>query len=87
MEDIEGLIGELRAVYTNLVQLQEMSGPEMLLPGRVQAYQEKLAEATASYGRVEAQIKALGQRLEAERQRLDRGVKGYGPTHRELPEL
>ncbi len=80
MEDIETLLNDLRTVYAQLEVLRQMSGPEMLLPGRVARSQEVLEEIYAAYSRVETQVDELGQQLEYEHSRLDKEVKQDGST-------
>ncbi len=84
MDDIEELIESLRVVYANLARLQQMDGPEMLLPGRVATYRSCLEDAYVVYGRAANRMEELGQLLQSEQQRLDLGVKQYGPASDEL---
>jgi hypothetical protein len=51
----------------------------MLLPGRVETYHSVLEEAFTAYGKVETGVDELGQQLESEHTRLDKGVRKYGP--------
>ena len=78
MDDIDELLESFRIVYASLAKLREMSGPEMLLPGRVETYHNVLEEAYTAYGKIETTVDELGQQLEAEHTRLDRGVEKYG---------
>ncbi|MGH2496551.1 MAG: hypothetical protein ACRDIV_17775 [Ktedonobacteraceae bacterium] len=78
MDDIDELLEPLRSFYASLAKLHEMSGPEMLLPGRVETYHSTLEDAYAAYSKIETKVDELGQQLEAEHARLDAGVKKYG---------
>ncbi len=55
-----------------------MEGPEFLLPGRIDAYHSVLEDAYAAFGKIETRVDELGQQLEAEHSRLDKGAKKYG---------
>jgi hypothetical protein len=55
-----------------------MEGPEFLLPGRIGAYHRVLEDAYAMYSKIETRVDELGQQLEAEHARLDKGVNKYG---------
>lgn len=79
MDDIEQLIEYLHSFYAALEKLRGMEGPEMLLDGRVEVYRQTLGDAYAAYNQVETVIDGLGQELEAQRARLDKGVRKYGP--------
>jgi len=78
MDDIEGLIEALRALYAHLEKLKSIEGPELLLPGRIDQYQRLLDDAYAAYSRVETAVDELGQELEYEHTRLDNAAKKYG---------
>ena len=78
MDDIDALLETLRTFYANLEKLRLMEGPEMLLPGRVQTYQQTLEAANTAYGEIEVIIAGLGQELKQQRERLDEGVRKYG---------
>lgn len=78
MDDIEELLESIRIVYASLEKLHQLDGPEFLLPGRIDAYHSLLEEAYAAFGRIETRVDELGQQLEDEHQRLDKGVKKYG---------
>jgi hypothetical protein len=79
MDDIDELFEVFRLLYASVEKLRAMSGPEMLLPGRVESYHSTLEEAYTAYGKIETVVDELGQQLEVEHTRLDRGVKKYGP--------
>ncbi len=78
MDDIEELLESFRILYASLEKLRQMEGPEFLLPGRIDAYHTLLEDAYAAYGRIENRVDTLGQQLEDEHTRLDKGVKKYG---------
>jgi hypothetical protein len=78
MDDIDELLESFRVLYASLEKLHQLEGPEFLLPGRIETYHSLLEEAYAAYGRIETRVDELGQQLEAEHTRLDRGVKKYG---------
>jgi len=78
MDDIEALLTTIRTFYAKLEQLRAMEGPELLLPGRTEAYKETLEDAYAAYGQVETTVDELGAELEYQHKRLDEGVKKYG---------
>ena len=78
MDDVEKLLENIRAFYAALEKLRAMEGPEMLLPGKVDAYQETLEDAYAAYGQHKEQVDELGRDLEYQQKRLDEGVKKYG---------
>ena len=78
MDDIDELLESFRVLYASLEKLHQLEGPEFLLPGRIETYHSILEEAYAAYGRIETRVDELGQQLEAEHTRLDRGVKKYG---------
>jgi len=78
MNDIEGLIEALRALYAHLERLKSIEGPEFHVPGSVDQYQSLLEDAYAAYDRVETTVEELGQALEYEHTRLDKAVKQYG---------
>ena len=77
--DENELLTDMRTLSACLKQLGEMTGSEILLSGR-ERYHELLENAYAAYGRVETQVDEWGQQLEYEHQRLDKGVKQYGPN-------
>ena len=77
MDDIDELLESLRILYTSLEKLRQLEGPEFLLPGRVDDYHSILEDAYAAYGKIETRVDELGQQLEAEHARLDKGVKTY----------
>lgn len=76
--DENELLANMRTLSACLEQLREMTGPEMLLSGRIEHYHQLLEDAYAAYGRIETQVDEWGQQLEYEHQRLDKGVKPYG---------
>ncbi len=78
MDDIDELFEPCRTLYTCLEKLRAMEGPEMLLPGRIEIYHNTLEDAYAAYGRIETVVDELGQQLEAEHIRLDKGIEKYG---------
>jgi hypothetical protein len=78
MDDIDELLESFRVLYASMEKLHLMEGPEFLLPGRIDIYHSILEEAYAAYGRIETRVDELGQQLEAEHTRLDRGVEKYG---------
>jgi hypothetical protein len=78
MDDIEELLESFRILYASLEKLRQIEGPEFLLPGRVDTYHTLLEDAYAAYGRIESRVDTLGQQLEDEHMRLDKGVKKYG---------
>ena len=78
MDDIDELLEAFRTLYANLEKLRLMEGPEFLLPGRVVAYHSVLEDAYATYSKIETRMDELGQQLEAEHARLDKGVNKYG---------
>jgi len=78
MDDIDELLESFRVLYASLEKLHQLEGPEFLLPGRIETYHSILEEAYAAYGRIETRVDALGQQLEAEHTRLDKGVEKYG---------
>jgi hypothetical protein len=78
MDDIEELLEAFRTLYASLEKLRQLEGPEFLLPGRIDAYHSLLEDAYAAFGKIETRVDELGQRLEAEHSRLDRGVQKYG---------
>lgn len=80
MDDIDTLLESIRVLYANLEKLRAMSGPEMLLPGRVETYHSTLEDAYTAYGKIETMVDELGQQLEAEHARLDKGVEKYGES-------
>lgn len=79
MDDIDELFEAFRLLYASLEKLRTMSGPEMLLPGRVESYHSTLEDAYTAYGKIETVVDELGQQLEAEHTRLDNSVRKYGP--------
>ena len=78
MDDINDLLESFRILYVNLEKLRLMEGPEFLLPGRIDAYHSVLENAYAAFGKIETRVDELGQQLEAEHSRLDKGAKKYG---------
>ena len=78
MDDIEELLTIIRTFYAKLEQLRAMEGPEFLLPGRTEIYQQALEDAYAAYGRLETTVDEIGTELEYQHQRLDEGVRKYG---------
>lgn len=78
MDDIEELLEAFRILYASLEKLRQLEGPEFLLPGGINVYHSLLEEAYATFGRIETKVDELGQQLEDEHQRLDKGVKKYG---------
>ena len=78
MDDIEELLEAFRTLYASLEKLRQLEEPEFLLPGRVDAYHSVLEDAYAAFGTIETRVDELGQQLEAEHARLDKGVKTYG---------
>jgi hypothetical protein len=78
MDDIDELLKAFRALYADLEILRLLEGPEFLLPGRVDAYHRILEDAYAALGTIETRVDELGQQLEAEHARLDKGVNIYG---------
>jgi hypothetical protein len=78
MDDVDELLESFRVLYASLEKLHQLEGPEFLLPGRIETYHSILEEAYAAYGRIETRVDALGQQLEAEHTRLDKGVEKYG---------
>ena len=55
-----------------------MEGPEMLLPGRTQTYQQTLEAASSAYEKIKTIIDGLGHDLKLQQTRLDEGVRKYG---------
>ncbi len=78
MDDIDELLESIRTLYASLEKLRRLEGPEFLLPGRVDAYHDVLEDAYAAFEKIETRVDELGQQLEAEHARLDKGVKTYG---------
>ncbi len=78
MDDIDELFESFRTLYACLEKLRAMEGLEMLLPGRIETYYSTLEDAYAAYGRIETVVDELGQQLEAEHIRLDKGIEKYG---------
>jgi hypothetical protein len=78
MDDTDELLEAFRTLYANLERLRLMEGPEFLLPGRIGAYHRVLEDAYAMYSNIETRVDELGQQLEAEHARLDKGVNKYG---------
>jgi hypothetical protein len=78
MDTIDELLESVRTLYTSLEKLRQLEGPAFVLPGRVDAYHGILEDAYAAYGKIETMVDELGQQLEAEHTRLDKGVKKYG---------
>lgn len=78
MDDSDELLESFRILYASLEKLRLMEEPEFLLPGRVDDYHSVLEDAYAAYGKIETRVDELGQQLEAEHARLDKGVKKYG---------
>lgn len=78
MDDIDKLFEPCRTLYACLAKLRAMEGPEMLLPGRIETYHSTLEDASAAYGRRETVVDEVGQQLEAEHIRLDKGIETYG---------
>ncbi len=79
MDDIEQLLELLHSFYAALEKLRRMEGSEMLLDGRVEVYRHTLEDAYIAYNQIQTVIDELGQELEAQRARLDKGVRKYGP--------
>jgi hypothetical protein len=80
MDDIDELLESFRTLYARLEKLHQLEGPEFLLPERVNAYHSLLEDAYTAFGKIEASVDELGQQLEAEHSRLDKGVKKYGES-------
>src|SRR5258708_1093803 len=78
MDDIDELLEAFRTLYADLETLRLLEGPEFLLPGRVEAYHRILQGAYGAFGTIGTRVDELGQQLEAEHARLDKGVKTYG---------
>ena len=78
MDDSDELLESFRILYASLEKLRLMEETEFLLPGRVDDYHSVLEDAYAAYGKIETRVDELGQQLEAEHARLDKGVKKYG---------
>ena len=78
MDDIDALLETLRVLCANLASLKLMNGPEFLLPGRTERYQETIVAAQQGYKHAENQIQEIGQQLAETQQRLDAGVKQFG---------
>ena len=78
MDDIDELLESFRTLSASLEKLRQLEGPEFVLPGRVDAYHDVLEDAYTAFGKIETRVDELGQQLEAEHARLDKGVKTYG---------
>ena len=77
MDDIEELLETLQLFYANLERLRLMEGPEMLLPGRTQTYQQTLETASSAYEKIKTILDGLGHDLKLQQTRLDEGVRKY----------
>ena len=78
MDDLDQLIENVRKFCAALEKLRLMEGPEMLLPGRVEAYNSTLEDAYTAYAQIETAVDEWGQELEYQHARLDAGVKQFG---------
>jgi hypothetical protein len=80
MDQIDQLIENVRTFCSALEKLRLMEGPEMLLPGSVEAYNSTLEDAYTAYSQMETAVDEWGQELEYQHMRLDEGVKQYRQT-------
>ncbi len=83
MDDLDQLIENMRTFCAALEKLRLMEGPEMLLPGSVEAYNSTLEDAYTAYSQIETTVDEWGQELEYQHMRLDEGVKLYGQTEQD----
>jgi hypothetical protein len=71
MEDLDQLIENIRTFCAALEKLRLMEGPEMLLPGSVEAYNSTLEDAYTAYAQIETTVDEWGQELEYQHKCLD----------------